>query len=256
MGWRSVGASPTTVKWDGRINSSGKLVEAPEGKAVIVVEMRDLAGNSDSVRRAVVVDRTLGFPVLKPPAFSPNGDGVKDTATLAFTLTRRADVTLKVFKGTDVVRSVSAGTLVAGVHEVVWDGTVSGGDGAASGAYDLRVVADGAEAVTSVSLPVTLDRSMPRFTVPAQATAALGKAARIAFMVRDAWSPTVKVTVTVTDSGGGAVGTVACGWVKQGKPAGCSWKAAAPGVYTLTFGGVDRAGNTQSAPPATQLTVR
>ena len=146
--------------------------------------------------------------------------------------------------------------MVAGEHDVVWDGTVSGGDVAASGAYELRVFADGAEGVTSVGAPVTLDRSSPKFTVPAQATASLGKAARVAFTVRDAWSPTVKVTVTVTDPGGAVVGTVVCGWVTQGKPATCAWKAASPGVYTLTFAGVDRAGNAQSVPPATQLTVR
>jgi flagellar hook assembly protein FlgD len=256
MGWRSVGASSRTVPWDGRVNDGGKLVDAPEGKAVIVVEMRDLAGNSDSVRRAVIVDRTLGFPVLTPAAFSPNADGVKDSATLAFRLTRRADVTLNVLRASDVVRTLSAGTMVAGSHEVVWDGTVSGGGAAASGLYRLQVLADGAEGETSVSAPVTVDRSAPKFTVPAEATAKPGKAANVSFTVRDAWSSTVKVTVAVTDAGGAAVGTVACGWVKQGKPATCTWKATSPGVYALTFAGVDRAGNGQSAPAVTRLTVR
>jgi flagellar hook assembly protein FlgD len=256
MGWRSVGAASRTVSWDGRVNSGGKLVDAPEGEAVIVVEMRDLAGNSDSVRRAVIVDRTLGFPVVTPVVFSPNGDGTKDSATLAFKLTRRADVTLEVLKGSDVVRTLSAGAMVAGAHEVVWDGTVSGGGAAASGLYRLQVVADGPAGVTSVSSPVTLDRSAPKFTVLAQVTAKLGKAATVSYTVRDAWSSTVKVTVAVTDAGGVSVGTVACGWVKQGKAATYTWKATSPGVYTLTYSGVDRAGNTSSAPTVTQLTVR
>ena len=82
-----------------------------------------------------------------------------------------------------------------------------------------------------------------------------GKTAKITFTARDAFSATVKVTVTVTDAAGAVAGTVACGWVKQGKPATCAWKVG-PRAYTLSFAAVDRAGNTNSAPSVTRLTVR
>jgi len=256
LAWRSVGPARRTVTWDGRVNDGGKLVDAPEGRTVVVVEMRDLAGNSDSVRRSVVVDRTLGFPVVKPATFSPNGDGVKDDATLTFTLTRRADVKVRVLRAEDAVRVADLGTLEAGAGTAVWDGAVAGGGRATSGVYLLKVVADGSQGASSVAVPVTVDLTAPRLVVPPQATAKAGRAATVSYTVRDTHSSTVKVTVGVTDAAGVQMATVPLGWVKQGRAASCSWKAPAAGAYTLTFSAVDRAGNPQKAPGVTALTVR
>ena len=254
--WHSVGAARKTVTWDGRVNGGGKLVDAPEGKAVILVEMRDLAGNSDSVRRSVVVDRTLGFPTVAPASFSPNGDGVKDSTALGFTLTRRADVKVRVLEGEATARVIDLGTLAAGAGAASWDGTLSGGGAPASGVYELKVVADGSVGVSEVSVPVTVDLTAPRLTVPAAAAAKVGKTVKLSFTVRDAYSPAVKVAVGVTDAAGTQVAALSLGWVKQARAATCSWKAPAAGAYTLTFTAVDRAGNLQKAPGVTVLTVR
>ena len=255
-GWRTVGAAAQTVAWDGRISEGGKLVAAPEGRVVIEVAMRDMAGNSATVRRAAVVDRTLGFPAVTPQICSPNGDGARDTVTVAFKLTRPADVTLELVRGEDVLRSIKAAELAAGPQSVTWDGKVAGGAFADSGKYDLRVTAEGSIGVTSVSKPVTVDRFAPRFTVPATASSVYGKAAKVAYSVRDQYSASVKVTVAVSDAAGGAVATVDCGWVKQGKATTCSWKPPAPGTYTLTFHAVDRGGNPEGTAGVTTLEVR
>jgi len=254
--WRAVGAAAQTLAWDGRISEGGKLVAAPEGRIVVEIAMRDLAGNSATVRRAVVVDRTLGFPVVTPQICSPNGDGARDTVAVAFKLTRPADVTVELVRGEDVLRTIEAGELAAGAQSVTWDGKVAGGAFADSGKYDLRVTASGSIGVTSVSRPVTVDRFAPRFTVPATASSAYGTAAKVAYSVRDLYSPTVKVTVAVSDAAGGAVATVDCGWVKQGKAATCSWAPPAPGTYTLTFHAVDRGGNAEGSAGVTILEVR
>jgi flagellar hook assembly protein FlgD len=254
--WSAVSATMQSVTWDGRISENAKLVAAPEGRTLVEIAMRDLAGNSAKVRRAVIVDRTLGFPVVTPQTCSPNGDGVRDTVTVAFKLTRRAEVTVALLRGVDVLRTIKAGELAAGPQSLTWDGKLAGGAFAESGKYALRVTAQGSIGVTSVTEPVTVDRFRPRFTVPATASATLGKTAQVAFSVRDPYSPTVKVTVAVSDSAGGAVAAVACGWVKQGTPVTCSWKPPARGTYTLTFHAVDRGGNAEGAAGLTVLKVR
>jgi flagellar hook assembly protein FlgD len=254
--WRAVSAAAQSVTWDGRITEGGKLVAAPEGSAALEIEMRDLAGNSATARRAVVVDRTLGFPSVSPQTCSPNGDGVRDTVAVAFKLTRRADVTVALVRGEVVLRTIKAGELAAGAQSVTWDGKVTGGAYADNGKYDLRVTAHGSVGVTSVSKPVTVDRFAPRLTVPAAASATLGKSAKVAYSVRDVYSPTVKVTVAVSDAAGAAVATVDCGWVKQGTTATFVWKPPAQGTYTLTFHAVDHGGNAEGPAAVTLLNVR
>ena len=69
--WSAVGAAAQSVTWDGRISENGKLVAAPEGRTLVEIAMRDLAGNSAQVRRAVIVDRTLGFPSRHPTDLLP-----------------------------------------------------------------------------------------------------------------------------------------------------------------------------------------
>jgi len=254
--WRAVTASAQTVVWDGRISEGGKLVAAPEGRIAVEIAVLDLAGNSAKVRRSVVVDRTLGFPGVSPQTCSPNGDGARDTVAVAFKLTRRADITLALVFGEDVLRTIKAGELAAGPQSVTWDGKVAGGAFAVSGKYELRVTALGSIGATSVSEPVTVDRFAPRFTVPATASSTFGKTAKVAYSVRDLYSPTVKVTVTVSDAAAGAVATVDCGWVTQGKTTTCSWKPPARGTYTLTFHAVDRGGNPEASAGVTMLKVR
>jgi len=254
--WRAVSASAQSVTWDGRISEGAKLVAAPEGRIAFEIAVRDLAGNSAKVRRSVVVDRTLGFPGVSPQTCSPNGDGARDTVAVAFKLTRRAGITLALVRGEDVLRTIKTGELAAGPQSVTWDGKVAGGAFAVSGKYELRVTALGSIGVTSVSESVTVDRFAPRFTVPATGSSTFGKTAKVAFSVRDPYSPTVKVTVTVSDAAGGAVATVECGWVTQGKTTTCSWKPPARGTYTLTFRAVDRGGNPEGSAGVTILKVR
>ena len=254
--WRTIDASAQSVVWDGRIAEGSKLVAAPEGRVTLEIAMRDLAGNSAKVRRAVVVDRTLGFPAVSPSTCSPNGDGVRDTVAVAFKLTRRADVTVALLRAGEVLRTVKAGELAAGAQSVAWDGKLTGGAYAESGKYELRVTALGSVDETSVLEPLTVDRFAPRFTVPAKASVTYGKSVNVSYSVRDPYSATVKVSVAVSDASGSKIATVACGSVKQGKATTFSWRAPATGSYTLTFHAVDRGGNAEGSAGITLLTVR
>jgi flagellar hook assembly protein FlgD len=254
-GWRAVSARSQAVAWDGRINVGGKLAAAPEGHATLEVAMRDVAGNEASVRRTVVVDRTLGFLSVKPRVCSPNGDGTRDTVAVGFTLTRRADISVTIVKAGQVVRTLRPGAMAAGTRTVTWDGLISGGEYPGSGAYAARVTADSSIGVVAAGETFTVDRYAPRLSVPATASVASGKSAKIAYSVTDPYSATVLVEVTVTDSEAKVVASVSCGWVRRGKSLTFAWKPPAKGTYSLAFGAVDRGGNRQSAVKRTTLKV-
>ena len=255
-GWRSVTAAVRRVRWDGRVGSDSSLKPAPEGSATLLLELRDGAGNTVVVRRTVVVDRTLKLGAVSRSTFSPNGDGVHDVVTLAFRLTRAADVTAAVVHAGSTVRTIRLGRLAAGARSTVWDGRLGGGGLAASGGYSIKVTADGSVGVTSASRPVTVDLTPPRPSAPATATVRYGATAKLTYTVRDAFSPRVKVDAEVTSATGKTVTTIACGWVTQGVSHVCSWKPRARGAYTVTFRAMDLGGNRQSAEAKTVLRVR
>lgn len=90
--------------------------------------------------------------VKRTTYFSPNGDDSKDVAGIPITLTKRADVTVKVARGYDsrhlpIVGPVHLGTLRAGTHRWTWDGRRDDGRRARDGQYlvivKARAAADG-----------------------------------------------------------------------------------------------------------------
>ena len=110
--------------------------------------------------------------------------------------------------------------------------------------------------MTTVAQPLTVDLAPPRVTAPATASVTFGKTARLTYTVRDAFSPTAKVSATVTDAEGRTVATLALGWVKQGVSHICTWKPRARRTYTVTFRATDLGGNHEAAAAVTSLRVR
>jgi hypothetical protein len=119
---RLLGAGSSTVVWDGMGGSA--LVS--DGHYTVRVQARS-PGQEASASRAIVVDRTLGFLTVSPPAFSPNGDGRLDVVELGFDLIRPADVKARVVAGTGTVAQVASGSFDAGHAAVVWNGLSSTG---------------------------------------------------------------------------------------------------------------------------------
>jgi flagellar hook assembly protein FlgD len=255
-GWQSVTAAAQKMTWDGRVGFGSQVAAAPEGTAILLLEVRDGAGNTTSLRRRVVVDRTLKMTGLTRHTFSPNGDGVRDDVTLSFGLARSAGVVATVTSRGSTVRTYRLGTLAAGARSVTWDGKLGGGGDATSGPYSVKVTADGEFGVTSVTQAVTVDLAAPRLTAPPTARVAYGKTAKLAYTVKDAYSPSVKVGVTVTGSAGKTVATLALGWVKRNVAHTCVWRPRKRGTYTLTFKASDLGGNRLVAPVVTTLKVR
>jgi len=255
-GWVAVTAADHKVKWDGRVSSSSGLKPAPEGKATLLLELRDLAGNATSVRRTVMLDRTLTLTSVSTKTLSPNGDGVKDSVTVPFTLARAADVTAAVIHSGSTGRTIRLGKLDKGPRSVTWDGKLGGGGTATSGTYTLKLTADGALGVTSASQALTVDLAAPRLSAPAKVSVRYRKTARLTFTARDAFSPMVKVSAAVTNAKGRVVTTLAGGWVKQGVGHAWSWRPRARGTYAVTFQATDLGGNHQASPAVTTLRVR
>jgi hypothetical protein len=129
-------------------------------------------------------------------AFSPNGDGVKDTAAIGFTLQDAVSAGhLDVLDdGGNVVRTISLGARPAGANQAIWDGHLSTGGVAPNGRYLARItVTDAGGAHHSAPSPsfstaaltrwgITVDRKAPTFSstpsasapmVPATATVAV-----------------------------------------------------------------------------------
>jgi flagellar hook assembly protein FlgD len=254
--WTAVSASSQSVSWDGRVLSGGALAAAPEGRYTFELALRDVAGNSATVSREVIVDRTLGSVGVSPRTISPDGDGTKDTAAVGFRLTRPADTKIALLRGATVVATLRAHAYAAGSQVWTWDGRLDGGDYVASGAYVVRVTAKGILGTTSQSVPLRVDRAAPRLTAPAKLTVAHGARVKVHYVVRDKYSPTVSVTVVVKGTKMAAPVKLRLGWVKQGAGHVASWKPPAHESYTLTFSAVDQGGNTLSAAVITAVRVR
>ena len=116
-GWRAREVRSYSITWDGKVGSGGALTAAADGLYRFDVERRDAAGNVARQGVRVVVDRTVGHPTALPATFSPGSDGVRDKTALGFKLTRKAEVTVRIISGPDVVRTLELGTLAPGARQ-------------------------------------------------------------------------------------------------------------------------------------------
>jgi flagellar hook assembly protein FlgD len=154
---KSLARGENALLWDGR-DGSGVLV--PDGVYALRVGAQS-PGQSDTDSVNVVVDRTLGHLDVAPRPFSPNGDGRRETTTVAFELARTATVRVLVFHAGRRVATVrSAIGLPAGPQSFAWDGRDRSGIRASDGRHTVRV-----EATTSLGTRV-LSRRVRLDTVP------------------------------------------------------------------------------------------
>ena len=116
--------------WDGR-DSRGRYV--PDSTYLFRVAGTDPAGNETVADIPVRVDRTIRSPRWSSPAFRPKA---LQRDRLTFSLSRSAVVTVRIYGGTTLVRTIwTDRTLAAGPHGWTWDGRSSSGARVAPGAY-------------------------------------------------------------------------------------------------------------------------
>ncbi len=122
---------------------------------------------------APVTVRTAGLhpriTALSPGQISPNHDGVRDTATLHFTLAEAQDVRVVVRSGRTVVRSASLGRLTAGRHTWTWRGLRSNGLRLPDGKYTLALATARGTQRGWVTRTTVIDTRRPSLTHPSGA---------------------------------------------------------------------------------------
>jgi flagellar hook assembly protein FlgD len=150
-------AGKVSLVWDGR-DDDGDLV--PDGRYSVEISAVS-PGQSATAAREVVVDRTLGYLVLAPAVFSPNGDGRLDTAAVTFDLTRIATVRVRIMRGGELVATLVSGTLGAHSQSFAWNGRDASGARAAQGLYTARVDATTSLGTRTLTRGVRIDTKRP-----------------------------------------------------------------------------------------------
>ncbi len=255
-GWRSHEARSYSVAWDGRITSGGGLVAAPDGQYRFNVERRDDAGNIARQGVQISVDRTVGFPDAVPVTFSPDGNGVRDTTTLTFRLTRKATVTVRVLLDAGVVRTLSLGALAPGAHSATWDGRVGSGEYLASSRPAFTVTAVSTLGESRVTKGLVVDLYRPRLYAAGGRTTSVGTATKLGFKVTDPFSAKADVRYTITDAKGRRVASGHPGWRPTGGALSITWRPRSRGAYTVSYRAIDLGGNREVATARTVVTVR
>ena len=196
-----------------------------DGDYNVVVTALSAAGVSVQKVVPLRVNRTLGLVTVAPLAFSPNGDGRKDTVKLAFSLTAPADVRIRVEREGRWVASPLIASFPIGPQAFIWDGARSVGI-LRDGEYRAVVEASSETGVISYGVPFVSDTvapwvrilpgkrlkvevsepSMLTFVIDGQA---LRREVRRAGVVRIPWSgPATRVRVVAWDAAGNVSGPV------------------------------------------------
>jgi hypothetical protein len=177
-----------------------------------------------------------------PAAISPDGDGVADTARLSWAASERTIGTLRVLRGTTVIRSW---TIDGTAGTATWNGRDAAGRAVADGRYSISVT--GSDTLANrgaVSTPIVVDRTVgrlrwdrtaffpqdgDRLLPTATVSVRLARSARLTLRVLDASGAAVR---TVWKSRVFAAGTAAWRW--DGRIAAGAWAPAGRYVAELT----------------------
>lgn len=255
--WKN--GEPQTFSWDGK-NESGEIV--PNGLYTYKLSSTDRAGNTGTYDIPNITVLTVPTPLglsVDTAAFSPNGDGVKDTVTLSIDAQRSVEVSkwdLGIFD--------AAGTKVrdfAGTSElptqVVFDGKGSNGSVLPEGEYvgKLSVLYVNGNAPEATSPSITLDLTKPSASVRAEypifSPDGDGRKDTVTLFQESsresAWNGVIR------NSGGDTVkqvrfiGTADAQYVWNGTDD--NGRRVPDGTYTYTLETVDAAGNSGSSAP-------
>lgn len=249
------GRVDATVSWDGRREDK---TPAPDDVYKYIIYATDRAGNRGDSPPASVELSTLATPVAIVSgyeAFSPNGDGVKETIPLKPNLTvtdgvERYSITV-VDKDGNAVRSLRGRG--APDTDYVWDGLTDNGLKAPDGSYHvlMDVVYVSGNNPNARTPDFSLDRVTPRISIdpdfPIISPNGDGNQDQLTVSVtdvseEDAWTGTVKDSSgnTVTDYTWVGKPDTAIVWEGKGRDG----RIVPDGTYSFELTSTDKAGNT------------
>ncbi len=185
--------------------------------------------------------------VSAPAAFSPNGDGVRDTAVISVTLASAAVLTVEAQAPGVVETILPARFAGAGETGVAWDGRDGAGRRLAEGTYAIVArVLDGAGSSAAAEARLRLDTTPPRVRLSGVTERPGGGLLRTRALISDRGA--TRVTLLVAGRGGEP-------WASGTRPTGpgaseVAWTLRArrggkllPGAYRVSLRAVDDAGN-------------
>jgi flagellar hook assembly protein FlgD len=240
--WTISAASAGSITWRGT-DAAGRAVA--DGRYTFRVSGRDAAGNLTVNAVPLTVDRTLSTVRWSRTAFYPqDGDAISATSRLSFSLTRSAVVTVAIYSGTTLVRTIWTGrTLAAGSYGWTWNGRDQAGLMVARGTYGVRVTAASTLGVSVVSRSVVVDAF--RTTLSATSVRA-GQSLTVTVTSTEALRSAP--TITFTQPGRAAVARTAVSLGSGRYRATFTVASGAAGTATIRISGRDTAGgiNTSS----------
>jgi len=206
--WAAAVGTAGAVTWAGT-DAAGRRV--PDGIYTFQIVGRDAAGNRGTRSVPVVVDRTLSSVRWSPALFDPlDGDALAATSRLSFGLARPASVTVAIYQGSTLVRTIWTNQpMAAGPHAWVWNGRNAAGAIVPRGRYTVRVAATTSLGTTiqtrvvivdafNVALSATTVRAGQTLTVTFVSTEPLRAAPLVAFGQRGK-AAVVKTAVRLSD---------------------------------------------------------
>ena len=262
--FRFAGTPPPRIVWDG-INNAGAL--APDGRYTYVLNSTDSAGNTGSSGTVEFEIFTKDTPILISTdlrAFSPNGDGVKDTITLIpqiqekdGILSWRIDIQ-NVDAGVGrpgggtapIVRSFEGKATVP--DSVTWNGRDNAGTIAPDATYvaKLDVEYRSGNRPTALSMAFILDTSPPQaeLSVPYTTFAPNGNGNRDTLPIHVTTEGNDEWNAVIADSKDNMVRY--WNWTGKAPAVPLSWdgkddagNSVPDGTYTFTLSATDEAGN-------------
>ena len=196
-----------------------------DGDYNVVITARTAAGVSVQKLIPLSVNRTLGLVTVAPAAFSPNGDGRKDTLGIRYTIAAPAVVRIRIEREGRWVASPLVGSFMPATLGFTWNGQRASGV-LRDGAYLAVVEATGGVGVVSYGVPFVSDTVAPRIRIlpgkglrvevsePSTLTfvidgQSLRREVRAAGIIRIPWrGSAARVRVVAWDAAGNASGPV------------------------------------------------
>ncbi len=237
------------TSWNGMADDGTR---APDGAYHVTLRFFDPAGNAATRSWPAEIDATppAMTAAARPAAVSPDADGVADTARLAWTSSESATGTLRVLRGTTVIRSWTIGGTAGAV---TWNGRDAAGRTVADGRYSVAVTASDALANrANVAIPLVVDRTVgqlrwdrtaffpqdgDRLVPTATVSVRVARSARLTLRVLDASGVVVR---TAWSDRPFAAGTASWRW--DGRTADGAWSP--PGRYVAELTAVSWLGTT------------
>lgn len=246
-------------EWDGK-NEQGLRV--PDGVYAYRLTATDRAGNSVTTQLDNIIVDTQETPIqlaIDQSFFSPDGNGVKDTVTFAFSVPVTTGIErwqLVISDATKAARRTIEGKLSIPAS-AVWDGNDDAGAALPEGAYqaNLAILYVNGNNPKAQSPAITIDRTAP--SAAAKADEAVfspnGDGSKDVVTFFQETSDELFWTGTIRGAAGQDVRSIV--WRGHADER-FSWdgrdgdgKLLADGTYTYTLTSTDRAGNTFTSPP-------